>query len=922
MLEAICARTIAEAEAAGDAGLYAAISDRPGLPRALLRSFSELRLAGCEPGPGLRVPPALSGLFSSYLNALAEANLVDRAGVLKHARHALTSGTVPVPVFFLDPEVGSPSERSFLVAALGSFPESALAIPSQDSATRQAVELAFDEGMEELDGGSSGSLGRLQRFLFAEASPPSDPGDDSVLLFSAPGEDRECVEVVRRIQKAAAEGTAYDRMAVLLRRESTHRAELEEAFRRGGIPAFYASGRSLPDPSARAFLVLLACRAEGLSVHRFCEYLSLRQLGKGVQHRAWERLLNDSRAIGGLERIVRRVEIHEDPLREEQLTLLRSIGLSLLRELASLPDEDSWQGWATRLQRLATTSTEDPSPLLPVLMELGARSDLMRPSLDEVRVFLSRRLGERRVAPEHRVHGAVFVGSTDNARGRSFERVYVLGLAEGVFPEKVVEDPVLLDAARRGLGCGLATNADRAKKERFALQLAAGAAEQQLVLSWARLDAQAGRPRVPSFYALEAMRAARGLLPSYEVLAAEADSVGSARMGWPAPADPSDAVDSAEHDLALFHRVRRRPESEARGTMRYLLAANPHLGRSLRARARRWDLPVYNPADGLVQPRTQGLEAIAKHSLGRRSFSASALQDFAQCPYRFFLSAIHGLKPREEARPLEYLDRRARGKLMHEVQFEFLSRMREGGRLPIHSSSLPDAMNSLSEVIEEVASLYFEELAPAIERVWLDSVAAVQTDLREWVRRLAAQDRWVPRQFELSFGLSVSEGRDAASISDPVLLDSGLSLRGSIDLVEADSSASIRVTDYKAGRAVVPGGSIVRGGTSLQPLLYALAAEKMFPEETVEAGRLDYCTTQGQFREVVVPLRPEGRRAAELLTRVLSSRLDRGSFPAVPRADACERCDYRRVCGPHEEFRIRRKDASAIADLIELRGLR
>jgi hypothetical protein len=34
---------------------------------------------------------------------------------------------------------------------------------------------------------------------------------------------------------------------------------------------------------------------------------------------------------------------------------------------------------------------------------------------------------------------------------------------------------------------------------------------------------------------------------------------------------------------------------------------------------------------------------MAKHTLGLRSYSPTALQNYARCPYRFFLQAIHGL---------------------------------------------------------------------------------------------------------------------------------------------------------------------------------------------------------------------------------------------------------------------------------------
>jgi hypothetical protein len=46
-----------------------------------------------------------------------------------------------------------------------------------------------------------------------------------------------------------------------------------------------------------------------------------------------------------------------------------------------------------------------------------------------------------------------------------------------------------------------------------------------------------------------------------------------------------------------------------------------------------------------------------------------------------------------------------------------------------------------------------------------------------------------------------------------------------------------------------------------------------------------------------------------------------GFLPAAPRADACAYCDYRPVCGPYEEWRVRRKGANRLAPLEALREM-
>jgi CRISPR/Cas system-associated exonuclease Cas4 (RecB family) len=230
----------------------------------------------------------------------------------------------------------------------------------------------------------------------------------------------------------------------------------------------------------------------------------------------------------------------------------------------------------------------------------------------------------------------------------------------------------------------------------------------------------------------------------------------------------------------------------------------------------------------------------------------------------------------------------------------------------------------LDEVLDAVAARYRDDLAPAIERVWQDGVASIRADLREWLRR-ASEDTsgFVPWGFEVAFGLAGRRAKDERSSSDGVPLACGIALRGSIDLVERRTDGTIRVTDHKTGKARVPPRAIVAGGESLQPLLYALAAERLFPEARVESGRLYYCTAAGGFEERIVPLDDAARTSATVLAEALREALSLPFFPAAPARGACRFCDYSAVCGPYEEIRSSRKrrDHPAIRSLEALRGL-
>ncbi len=666
----------------------------------------------------------------------------------------------------------------------------------------------------------------------------------------------------------------------------------------------------------------------------------------------WERLLVEAAVIGGRDRWTRRLDglaarlVLEATVAPSEgraraqadLVELRRFAEPLLDTLAALPAHAAWGPWLDCLAALATCALRRPDRVLSVLAALAPMRDVGPVELREVQLVLEPPLVDLHVPMAGSHVGRVLVASTGAARGRAFDVVFVPGLAERMFPQKLVEDPLLLDAARAQLGRGLATQVDRLGAERLALRLAIGAARRQVVLSYPRIDVDQGRPRVPSFYGLEVLQAAEGALPGFEELARRADVTGAARIGWPAPADPLEAIDEAEHDLALLDAlVRHRART---GAAHYLLGANVHLARSLRARARRWELRAWKPADGLIVSTPEGRAALAAHALTARSFSPTALEQLAACPLRFAYRTIARLETRATPEPIEALGALERGSLVHEVQFELLGALRDTQALPVSATNLEHARDLLDTTLNRVAARYRDELAPAIERVWVDGIASLRADLREWLRLVADDREWIPRRFELAFGLDGRDGRDPASVDDPVRLACGIAVRGSIDLVEESVTGALRATDHKTGKprarhptltptALPVGGaaargqaaSVVWGGRTLQPVLYALVLEQLVPGTPVTGGRLDYCTTRGGFSQVVVPLDEAARAAAQTLAATLEHHLTEGFFPAAPAPGECRFCDFRSICGPSEEQRTSRKQPAPLAQLARLRGL-
>ncbi|MCU1334766.1 MAG: ATP-dependent nuclease, subunit [Bryobacterales bacterium] len=939
--EAVAARIAQKAQEQAELAYFHPVASLPGFARALARTILELRLAGVrrEGLASAGLPAAdLGRLLERYEAELQERSLVDLPGLLalatdaakKAAKNAQWHPWVGLPLARLDADLESRAHREFFNSLAARAPE-----------VLQA-ELGSPEQATGLEADPTGSLEHLRKFLFAQEPQRCEANDGRFEFFSAPGEGLEAVEIARRIIRLAREGVAFDQVAILLRNPERYQPMIEDALRRAQIPAWFSRGTARPHPAGRAFLALLLCAGDGLSASRFAEYLSLGQVPEtpgapkwvapedellgsleseaGAPSaeadrptpRRWERLLVDAAVIGGKDRWERRLNgleeefaLQEKPL--DQLQNLKKFALPLIGMLDALPAAATWSVWLEQLAELARLSLRDPDPVLSVLAELAPMGDVGPVALDEVAEVLSERLRFLRREPPNQRWGRVFVGSIDEARGREFAVVFLPGLAEGLFPQRMLEDPLLLDELRQAVCEHLPLRKQRVNEERMRLHLAVAAARDRLVVSYPRMEVAEARPRVPSFYALELPRAVEGSLPELKAFENRAREAAPARLNWPAPKEAADAIDDAEYDLVTI--AKGRGES---GALHYLVGANPHLVRSLRGRGRRWR-SKWRAEDGLVTDNAAALEALGAERLTARTWSPSSLENFAVCPYKFALHGIYRLKPRDESVPLEQLDPRTRGALFHEIQYELFQDLQRAGLLPVNDERLPEALKRADAMLDRVAAKYQEKLAPAIPRVWKSEVEDLRTDLRGWLQHVARNDDdWEPVEFELEFGKE-----------NPIALEEGISLRGKIDLLEKHVSREVyRVTDHKTGKRPDSIPRWVGGGRSLQPLLYGLAAEKL-RGAPVESGRLLYATQRGGYTPIEIKLDERARQFLHKLLGDIDASIANGFLPPAPAKDACGICDYRIACGPYEERRHSKKDRhdARLDPLTEIRGM-
>ena len=332
--------------------------------------------------------------------------------------------------------------------------------------------------------------------------------------------------------------------------------------------------------------------------------------------------------------------------------------------------------------------------------------------------------------------------------------------------------------------------------------------------------------------------------------------------------------------------------------------------------------PEWSPADGLTRVTPFTGTALASQRLLARSYSLSALQKFAACPYQFVLSSMFRLHPLEEPVSLERIDPLTRGSVIHEIQAQLMRVLSERDQLPVTPLTLAVAANALDDCIDRITEQAREELAPAIDRVWIDDVAVIRRDLHGWLARMTTEQEWIPAYFEFAFG-DVPGQRDPASSASPAVLASGYQLRGAIDLIERHTATEeLRITEDETGRAPDKLDELlVGGGTVLQPVLYGLAVEQVLGRP-VREGRLYYCTSAGGYRSHAMRIDDAGRRAGIEVLEIIDRAIESGTLMAAPAEHVCERCDFLSVCGPDVRRRIDRKAQTPLVELRELRSRR
>src|SRR5262249_59155279 len=145
----------------------------------------------------------LGGLLTRIEEQLANGGVDDRAALFRLAAEACHAGQVrwaALPVVLLDVPLDSRTEQEFAAALASRSPAVLATVPEDDAAALETVRsmgatIAYGDD----DAVAGSDLANLRRFVFRSEPPPVRTRAGDVTLFSAPGEGREAVEIVRRV---------------------------------------------------------------------------------------------------------------------------------------------------------------------------------------------------------------------------------------------------------------------------------------------------------------------------------------------------------------------------------------------------------------------------------------------------------------------------------------------------------------------------------------------------------------------------------------------------------------------------------------------------------------------------------------------------------------------------------------------------
>ena len=597
---------------------------------------------------------------------------------------------------------------------------------------------------------------------------------------------------------------------------------------------------------------------------------------------------------------------------------LKALLKSLQRALQRLSESKTWEQFGSELfevvgnfylgvneENLSDDEKNVVRMFKQVLLQELPELDLLKPenldgllpSASAVRSFINRKVGQK----NHR-HGSLAVGvhlsSIQDIRILNFKKIILVGATDGLLPSPSNEMSFLTDQMLESLGeLGQGATSVTDKPDLLGRQLSAIVAGKSLVITRSR-SAMAGKlDDVPSrFLNLQSIPEATVIESFNHLRSASSDVPTTSR-------DIQAISKSLENDKAL----------------------EPSQKRTLEA------LSIFRSPTG--QDYFGKVSSIPElHSIATKGLSASSIEAFIDCEYKFFVTRTLGFYTGERQDTLEIWRAKDFGNLIHNSMENFLNDLSGRGELPKGQQPFTD-----SQVESYFANYLDAELKDFYAKghdVWRSGFEAlmerVKANLRDFfsseLGALRAPNDLAVHASELAFGNEEVE-KDKTMLQVPGRKPVGLI--GRIDRVDIDEDQiKAGVLDFKSGKLDAselkkqlgrpkernPNKGLVQR-TKVQDLVYTVALRQKYPSlENIEVT-FAYISSGTKTEYVKAEwAEPAESKLAGIVGQIYSAE-DNSSFPVTHSSKIGENtyCDVcQRLGWVAEQLRIEYVDAAGI----------
>ena len=802
----------------------------------------------------------------------------------------------------------------------------------------------------------------VRRLASAEAwQPAAVPAPAPTRIIAVPDADEEVRTALRGVVEAMRRGVPLERMAVLYGRNDPYARLLADQVQAVGLPFSGPSARPLTESVLGRFLLgLLGLPARRYSRQDVMAWLAAAPIRsvleadgrwRSVPVAAWERISRRAGVIDGAGEWGRRLEDYCANRRSEMDRLgedtdwrrahierdlatadgLRLFMADVLARGEAASGLRSWRRlarWAERSVRDLVGAAEWREGNWPpheraaaerVEASLERLGGLDRvdpgPDLPRFRRALEAELATGRGRQGRTGHG-LLIGPVGAALGVDLECVWVLGMAEGVFPGQAVEDTLLSETERAAVPEALLSPPARLADDhrRFLASLAGASRERTLV--YPRGDLRRTADRLPSRWLLES---AQGL----QVAGTEASDLllgagdleklpGGTFSDVPSPTAALRACafppTTQEYDLRLL--LDHRDNGGSLGEHPLAASGEPLEPAVTMLTARRSS--AFTRFDGNLA----GCE-IADPAGGGPAVSATQLEAWATCPHGYFMRYMLGVEPVDQPVRELRISPLERGDLIHTILDRFFSQiLAVGAPDPAHGWGI-DERRRFAEIAEE-AFAEREGQGRVGQRIFWDPERS--RIRRELLAFLDVEEEWrrtgrcVPWASEKGFGMAPRRREEDSLPPVEIPLGDGrtIRLRGAVDRIDMAETGALVVIDYKTGRSdiykrlgeepwAIYAGAGRRGGPKLQALprlqlpLYAQAARQMAGASADVIAGYWFVTASEGFRWLPLPLDDSVEAETQWTLASICDGIAAGVFPAYPRPrehpSHCEYCD-------------------------------